>query len=379
MKTNLKLGLLGASVLAGSIMLAQHSADAGTMTGVCSTCHTMHNSQNGTNMGLITAQDYLLRNNCVGCHSDPAGTDISTNDAPIVWHTTQPTDDPTGLGASNYLAGGSFYYIMDAGGDDAFGHNVADLGLAADGNITGTNPPGNVGGSISTQLTCEGAYGCHSYGAHHNNVGGERSNPALTVWVDGSSAGASYRFLNTNRTPGAFTGVQGGENGDWEYVAGPDDHNVYWAYNDYDTAQIDHLTGFCARCHGNFHGSVGLPYGTQPTGIGVASPASPWIRHPTDFRLSDASTAEYAGYTSYNFIVPVAVDSDTPGATGAGTGPQFDDVTVAGHNNVSCVSCHRAHGSPYADMLRWSYGLMNAGQSPNPEAGNGCFQCHTTK
>jgi len=44
---------------------------------------------------------------------------------------------------------------------------------------------------------------------------------------------------------------------------------------------------------------------------------------------------------------------------------------------VTCISCHRAHGSQYADLLRWDYATMTA---HNGTTGNvGCFQCHTSK
>ncbi len=45
---------------------------------------------------------------------------------------------------------------------------------------------------------------------------------------------------------------------------------------------------------------------------------------------------------------------------------------------VTCLSCHRAHGSPYADLLRWDYDTMIAGNAGDA-TGKGCFVCHTTK
>ena len=43
---------------------------------------------------------------------------------------------------------------------------------------------------------------------------------------------------------------------------------------------------------------------------------------------------------------------------------------------VMCLSCHRAHGSPENDLLRWDYSSIQAGTGTND---NGCFVCHTTK
>jgi hypothetical protein len=47
---------------------------------------------------------------------------------------------------------------------------------------------------------------------------------------------------------------------------------------------------------------------------------------------------------------------------------------------VMCLSCHRAHGSPYNDMLRWDYDGMVAGNgSGGGNDGTGCFKCHSEK
>ena len=78
------------------------------ITGECSNCHTMHNSQNGQQMAdRADPYAYLLRASCVGCHIGPTG---EKNDfgAPIVYHTTAPT----GQGGGRTLAGGDFYIIV---------------------------------------------------------------------------------------------------------------------------------------------------------------------------------------------------------------------------------------------------------------------------
>ena len=42
---------------------------------------------------------------------------------------------------------------------------------------------------------------------------------------------------------------------------------------------------------------------------------------------------------------------------------------------VLCISCHRAHATPYDDILRWNYREW-PGINDNQ---NGCLACHTTK
>ncbi|HIC92409.1 MAG TPA: hypothetical protein EYP21_10200 [Syntrophaceae bacterium] len=51
-------------------------------------------------------------------------------------------------------------------------------------------------------------------------------------------------------------------------------------------------------------------------------------------------------------------------------------TVTPGTDQVMCLSCHRAHGSPYADMLRWNYSHMIAGDTTKS---GGCFTCHTQK
>jgi predicted CXXCH cytochrome family protein len=309
------------SAAAAGLFLAAQAADA-AISGACVTCHTMHNSQGGTAMtsGGTAAQDYLLisQGTCVGCHTGAAGSLRNSFGAPTVVHTGAP---------STYPAGGSFYWVDDGGaGQDTKGHNV--VGVNDPDGTLGNVPPG---GTAAAALQCQG---CHVGGGHHTNTTG--------TWVSGSSNGAnSYRFLTRN--------VAGYEDTNWEWTKSNSDHNVYKAGTD--TSGANGISNFCAACHGNFHGSAN-----------IGGTASPWKRHPTDIDLP--STGEYAAYNTYDVTVPVGYST--------ATAPQA--AVEAGENSVVCVSCHRVHGSPYDDLLRWSY-TMTAGSSGT----TGCFVCHTTK
>lgn len=50
-------------------------------------------------------------------------------------------------------------------------------------------------------------------------------------------------------------------------------------------------------------------------------------------------------------------------------------VVDLGVDKVMCLSCHRAHGSPYPDMLRFDYNMEAGGGTST----DGCFKCHTNK
>jgi predicted CXXCH cytochrome family protein len=309
----------------------------------------------------------LLRSDCVGCHS---GTNTGTADwdTPYVnMFSGAPTYNNTGTeNDADTLAGGSFYWVNQVAsgsiGGDAAGHNVAGIcnadqtlvlppgfdggRAAADGSIPGggTWPSGQ-------QVTCAGVYGCHGthaeivqtlaiHGAHHRDLGGARTSP------DNDPA-AGYRFL---------VGIEGYEDPEWEFQPDQGNHNQYKGLDSPETTNTSTISSLCARCHGAYH-----------DGGGQVGTGSPWFRHPTDYDMGNADAAEYGNYggsgvNAYVPAVPVASETITSVKT---------SVTFANDTIVTCVSCHRAHGSPYYKAMRWNY----AGSA----TGGLCSECHSSK
>lgn len=368
--------------------------------GVCSNCHTMHNSQDGNSMVLQSVptagagtdctgchsepRENLLRLDCIGCHAmnlaGPAITQIDTYDVPQVYYAEV---------ANRSMAAGNFYYLSL---DDAFGHNIHGFTTALippefvmpDPNV----PPGYVrnmdpgnpkfedwttaSSPVPEQILCAGAYGCHGsrkvesqtqamQGTHH-----AEDEPVLQLGTkavgtvgQGLTPGTSYRFLS---------GVKGGEVSDWEWTASTTSHNEYYGKTLTGTrtsqSSVETMSEFCASCHGNFH-----QYTNDTSGDGIGyTGSSPWIRHPTDIELPNSG--EFASYVSYDLTAPIArtvvpADAD-PDARSSGTAIVF------------CLSCHRAHASENWDSLRFSYSDMVIGQA-GAGAGEGCFSCHSDK
>ena len=341
------------------------------ITGQCSNCHTMHNSQNNAAMTSdgIT-HDSLLRATCVSCHTATQAGMTTQFNAPAVYHSAGLTAaDTPGPGTTN--AGGDFYYVTL---NDSYGHNVAGI-ASADGTLT--TPPGFDGNATDStvtgysfgqvaggnwtsgsQVTCAGATGCHGNhtatdpmaaikGAHHNNGG---TNDVISTAP--TTVAGSYRFL---------AGIMGQEDADWQWTASSTDHNEYYGVDDKtgrngvnSYSNTNTISFLCAECHGNFHSDIDVD---EPAG-------SPWRRHPTDVALPTGG--EYANYTTYSIEAPVA----RPSITGT-----VSSSVTAGTDVVMCLSCHRAHGSNQPDMLRWDYSTMIA----NSGNTGGCFTCHTTK
>ncbi len=325
-----------------------------SVSGECANCHVMHASQQAV---TSTPHDALLNNTCLGCHT---GTNDGTNSTPFVY-TTGVND------LSTSLAGGNFKFADD---NDRYGHNPVELAGGVD--TTLTSPPGwktgfnandQVGGSSpnwsANNLSCAGTYGCHGrhnsdgiFGSHHNH-------PTTGAMTTADKVGNSYRFLY---------GIKGYEDSDYEYQAASANgqHNVYFgtarsgAESTADTPVNTHTMSYlCAECHGIFHSGPGNE-GISNTSDTFFS--DPWIRHPVD--ISMPSSGEYTSYSSYNLTAPVASDDISDSTV---------DMSLPGDRIVMCLSCHRAHASPYYAGLRWNY-RGTAGTWVN-----GCAICHSDK
>ncbi len=311
------------------------------VSGPCSNCHTMHSSQDGQALVQGGPATTLLIDDCVGCHSSNTA-DTIVDGTPIVYNTVPP-DKP--------LAGGNFHWVAQAGGEnDVYGHNVWGIS-AEDSYITAAEgAPGGEGGtgcktchqSLALNpsatdntgtdpiaLGKNGCQGCHIEVSHHDDSNN---------W---------FRFLKGHKSANHY--VTGIESPNWEQnPTAPENRNVYrGADTDYPTgsglSSTHSISAFCSGCHTNFHEYMGE--------------SSPWIRHPNDILLP--TTGEYAGYdplTTYSNEAPVAY---------------LDPAnTIRAEAVVTCLSCHRAHGSDQPDMLRWDYTDMGTG---------GCYTCHTLK
>lgn len=325
------------------------------VTGPCGNCHTMHNSQGGD--GVVTGSPlrHLLGDTCIGCHT---GANNGFNTTPFVYATTEPTY------GTDTLAGGNFYWVTSllAGeGDDTKGHNVLDLSGQDTNILAGPPPQGAPGNVYDCANSCHftlavaqtavpalgsGCEGCHLAPAHHAD------DSDTLIGCDASETppfenDGYYRFLSGHMS-GSNKGVCGIEADDWEYNPSSTDHNEYlgWVGDHHFIAGFYNLghtmTAYCCGCHAGFH--------IQQDAGGA------WIRHPSDAALPDT----YA-YEVYNPIAPVARPS-LDGWTAA------SPTVTPGTDLVMCLSCHRAHGSPYASMLRWS----------GSEDDDGCIICHTT-
>jgi len=339
-----------------------------TVTGRCDNCHTMHNSQDGIPMNYDTSATpnaLLLRGGCIGCHAQNTANNIVNSVIPQVLHTN-----------STDLAGGNFRYGINVANQGKV-HNVSGLsgGPGVQDTTLLNSPPGYSNAydpaatdfNTANRLVCAGQNGCHGNrnqadqdsaikGSHHlsdtmlkfGSINETNQGGGTGGTLDFTTTGKSYRFLYN---------VHGGEDSDWQNTVDSANHNeykgaLYVARTTQAWSNINTISQLCAECHGVFHLS----------GSGGIGTATPWLRHPTDAVIPN--TGEYANMsTTYDVIVPVARTAIPNTVT---------STVTRGSEIVMCLSCHRAHGSNYADILRWNYTVSMS-------AGTGCLVCHTQK
>jgi len=338
----------------------------------------MHNSQGGQPMAYSFShgsfsidsepKPSLLVTDCIGCHTATDGStwrDESTG-APIVYNTQEPSYGATSDGVTRQgLAAGNFYWVESAAGDHANGHNIlsSDVNLSqAPGSSSGCrnnschvnlDRPYAGGGPLAGRAACQGCHMVTGHGSSLSMTGFHHKDDSATI-INSAEQGW-YRFLAGHYSADGH-GVSGIKDPDWEYDPTSTRHNEYLGYQGDKTrdtllSESNSMTGFCVGCHGDFH--------KQDV---TSSGSSPWLRHPSDAVLP--ASGEYLGYTEYNPLIPVARPS---------LGSVSSQVTP-GQDMVMCLSCHRAHASPYYKMLRWDYRSDSLST-----ALSGCTVCHTSK
>lgn len=326
--------------------------------GRCKDCHNVRGGEDAKAPSVSSTG-----NDCLACHGrKPSGTEntstVRKTRFPQVLHHMQNND----------LAAGNFYYVADSFNPDySRGHNVTGISRPQNppmdvppGFMKSVLIPGGTGPSYwlnQRQLNCSGTWGCHGNRTiedQYKSIAGAHHEDDSTI--DGSTVGKSYRFL---------FGIKGKEHPDWEYLATPVNHNGYKGAIDCNSMET--ISYLCGECHAKFHPNPRLGGKDE---VGQAYDTAVWRRHPVDMAFNSVrggfANSEYEGYVKYSLDAPVAYDKPTGG----------EDV-VDSSSVIMCLSCHRAHASPYPSMLRWDYSKMIAGTGKS--SSTGCFACHTKK
>jgi hypothetical protein len=341
------------------------------VTGNCSNCHTMHNSQGGSNMqtgyaSTSGAKASLLRvNGCLGCHATTGSGSTGVGGAPIVYNTSAPGYGNSHDGYNVGLAGGNFYWLTAPSGathTQRRGHSIP--GIPYGDHLTewpdlGLGEPSSCGNCHKN--IAQDCKTCH-LPAHHKH--GDS-----TSIVD--SEDGYYRFLGPLPASGEHKwGVRGYEDTDWEKAGSNLHHNEYSGEEKTDDGYFS-INRFCHGCHVAIDDlgvsykfrwyTVCLPHSLDSLPF-PGSSAPPYGNHDWD-GYGTPSTPD-----PYNLFFPIARSNISKGAYPS------DTIFYNTNNVLSCLTCHRAHASPYDKMLRWD----NTKEWDKTANDEGCKFCHKT-
>jgi hypothetical protein len=288
--------------------LAYHSGGVA----YCSGCHTMHNSVNGAPVdpNSPNGNPYLLKDGtasdvCLSCHATSHGAQ---------WSGT-PLNPPVERGAGNFVFLEATNLQDNTHGSPIPGAAGAHSIIAPSKNGVQdprftTAPGGTYPASAMSCTSCHNPHGNNHfrllYGAGHVEAGNYTfTNPAPTAV--GISLNGTTGESATNHTA-----YQGG------------------------------MSAWCSNCHGAFHDGNGALL-KHPSGVAMGASIA------QTYNLYNGTNDQSGGNaaTSYTPVIPFEDPAMTISSTAGPTAT----------SQVSCVTCHRAHGTSESSIGRWDFNI----------------------
>jgi len=319
------------SLIAGATMLVMGFAGSamafhGGGVAHCDGCHSMHSSADNPRVGSPTSADLMkgsdASSTCLNCHSGSAGS----------YHIATANGGTMSQGGDFFWVKTDYSYSNGRGGvvtsvGESHGHNIvaADYQFIADG--TNATAPGG------TMLS--GTLGCTSCHDPHGQVAGGTDAGSAAISVSGSY--------------GAADPVDGSIHGNYRLL-GDDGYNLITSAapvaraNGSSGVRVQYGTGmsdWCLSCHSAFADNVNM--------------------HPTDIPVPMATYNGYVKTGDFTGVVATAYDELVPFERGVDDGSLLADVATAAYtvgvedanDVITCLTCHRAHGSAFENGLRW--------------------------
>lgn len=329
----------------------------------CGGCHSMHAPATGGTSLLIRADQ---SSTCLSCHanSEAVGSSYHIMSYPVPAAGTAPVERNPGGDFAWLLKNYSFTVrgTTTTENGQTHGHNViaGDFGLSVDTD----NPTAPGGTFLSSQLSC---VSCHDMHGHYRRLGGDTTYTIAATGAPIIGSGSYNNSLVPTATQavgvyrllwGAPTTGVGPVTPPVSYpgvpvASAPSTYNRSEASTQtrvaYGTATGGGITTWgqwCATCHPRMHS----------TGNYV---------HPVDQGLGTTISGIYQAYvssgimtgtsaTSYLSLVPFM--ENTGDYTALKSHAQNNNSVLNGpgtSDQVSCLTCHRAHASGFMEMLRW--------------------------
>ncbi len=359
---------LGAALLiAGAVVLAYSSTPQAFHSGgvaECGGCHSMHNPKVGGSFLLVGTDSSSA---CLTCHEHAGDT------GPSGYHiSTAQADMPSGTAPLQRTPGGDFGWIKknysftvrgsttnESG--DTHGHNIvaADFGYTVD--ATNTTAPGSTAAYPSSQLGCQS---CHDpHGRARRLSDGTYANAIYTPGSTNAPIVASGSYHNSpapaaGQAVGVYRLLRGlGDNTGGVTFAGvavavaPATYNRTEAATDtrvaYGSQGTNTWGNWCATCHQDMHSGLGNY--VHPIDRAMGSVATSYNAYVKSGDLTGTAATSYTSLVPFmekNAAVTTLQGHANP-ASNYRNGPASND-------EVSCLSCHRAHASGWEYGLRWN-------------------------
>lgn len=288
----------------------------------CGDCHLQHGS-NQRDPTVEGAFSFLLRKNsvnelCMSCHdgTDPTAPDVI---APAPMYSSTPSEES---------AAGAFAALGVANPN---GHSIS---------VELPTPLQQV--PLLRELNCVSCHSAHGNGNYRN------------LLTDPAGTGAS---LQIEQGVSVFIGAQPDDP--------PSSAGSIAAYSRDNVGYVSGMSTWCSSCHdqlgSNSYASAPAHFNSHPSDIALN--AYPYDDHtdPTHWVAGNGEGFAPIGQSPATPRVPFLATGATDFRTSR---------TAAAHNRVSCVSCHKAHGSSYRKGMAWPY------LEENDNALSGCQQCH---
>jgi hypothetical protein len=300
---------------------------------VCSDCHVSHASRNGE---PVSVSEKLLRSAigeiglCMSCHdgTEPLAPDIVANGT-----AANPSNVVVTGYASRYGSSAGFFQSDYLQSDNPGGHDLRPQALVT--------APLSTTFSKAGGLVCSDCHDTHGNGNYRNLL--DDPNP---------------------NNPGSFPVVIG------THVSETVPVNVLTPNPDvaYDTGNIglytQNLRGWCTDCHDqlatNATGSAPAHFRGHPSDVEIGEPGA---HTDADHWITPALTGDTGFGTEVGDMTAGIPRIRYGSATGS-------NLTVGMSDTVTCLSCHKAHGSKYRHGLVWPYFEGGA------DMYSGCQQCH---
>jgi predicted CXXCH cytochrome family protein len=374
MKTMLRVALAAVAICGFGKAYAFHSGGVAE----CGGCHSMH-SPNAAGTNLLIGES--PSETCLECHGEAGRSSYHVY--------TRASLAPAGVPPINLTPGGDFGWVQksytfvlrnNTNIEDGFehGHNVIApfFGLNVDPS-NATSPGGSYAAAGLECTSCHDMHGQYRVlstgaivrGGFYGQTGSGPFGATAPIVASGS--------YNNSRVPAAGQAVgvyrllwgAGASTGGVTFAGNPiaiapstynrseSTSQTRVAYGRGTTGGAEPWGTWCATCHADMHSGTGNY--VHPVDQSMSSLIPVYNNYVSSGDLSGAFSGDHLNQGPFLSLVPfIKNTSDVAALKLLAARPGADTAaTLAGPadgDNVSCMSCHRAHASGFPFMLRWA-------------------------